>query len=212
MIAWVVKSNGLPNATVVTGRQAQVPGFFRPTKTWDLLIFDEKKLVAAIELKSIADSIGKNSNNRNEEVLGSGVDIKEAFEENAFEGLTRLFTGYLILVEDCKETLSSVKIQMKNFRVMEEFMLNPENRVEEYIRGDNGYFPSIDGVSYMKRFDILCHRLMQKQMYSGAAVVTSPRSAISDGQYGDCSNETSIRSFLVSLASHTEMVAAIRDQ
>lgn len=212
VITWVVKSNGLPNATVVTGRQAQVPGFFRPTKAWDLLIFDENKLVAAIELKSIADSFGKNSNNRNEEVLGSGVDMKEAFEENAFEGLTRLFTGYLILVEDCTETLSSVKIQMKYFRAMEEFMLNPENRVEEYVRGDNGYFPSIDGVSYMKRFDILCYRLMQKQMYTGASVITSPRSAISDGQYGDCSKETSIRSFLVSLASHTEMVAAIRDQ
>ena len=133
LLQWVVKQNGLPNAKIITGRQALVPGFFRPSKAWDLLIFDDRTLIAAIELKSIADSFGKNSNNRNEEVLGSGIDIKEAFTENAFEGLTRLFTGYLILVEDCEETLSSVQIQMKHFRAMEEFMLQPETR-EEYVR------------------------------------------------------------------------------
>jgi len=113
LLTWVVHSNGLPDAIVLTGRKAQVPGFFRPTKSWDVLIMDHDTLIAAIELKSIADSFGKNGNNRNEEALGSGVDIKEAFEEDAFEGLTRLFIGYLILVEDCQETLASVQIVKK---------------------------------------------------------------------------------------------------
>jgi len=80
LLTWVVHNNGLPDSVIITGRQAQLPGFFRPTKSWDILIMNHGTLIAAIELKSIADSFGKNANNRNEEALGSGIDIKEAFE------------------------------------------------------------------------------------------------------------------------------------
>ena len=209
LLTWVVHGNGLPDAIVITGRQAQLPGFFRPTKSWDIVIMNQGTLIAAIELKSIADSFGKNANNRNEEALGSGIDIKEAFEEDAFEGLTRLFTGYLILVEDCPETLTSVQIQMKHFRAMKEFMASPESRDEVYVKGANGLFPAIDGVSYMDRFDLLCRRLMQKNLYTAASVIKSPRSAIDDGAYNNVSRDTSIKAFLASLASHVETIAAI---
>lgn len=211
VFTWIVHSHGLPEATVMTGRQAQLPGFFRPTKSWDVLILNNGTLLAAIELKSIADSFGKNANNRNEEALGSGVDLKEAFEEDAFEGLTRLFTGYLILVEDCPETDASVQIQMKHFRAMKEFMSNPDAREEVYVKNDAGIFPSIPGVSYMDRFDILCRRLMQKNLYTAASVVKSPRSAITDGEYSSVSRDTGIKAFLASLASHVETIAAIQE-
>lgn len=211
LLAWVVKNHGLSDAIVLTGRKAQLPGFFRPTKSWDVLIMDHGKLIAAIELKSIADSFGKNANNRNEEVLGSGIDIKEAFEENVFEGLTRLFTGYLILVEDCRDTSVSVQIQMKYFRAMKEFMLTPETREEIYVKNEKGEFPAVNGISYMDRFDILCHRLMQKKLYMAASVIKSPRSAIKNGEYGSVSRETSIKAFLASLASHVETIAAIKE-
>lgn len=211
LITWIVHNHGLPNATVLTGRKAQLPGFFRPTKSWDVLITDQNRLIAAIELKSIADSFGKNANNRNEEALGSGIDVKEAFEEDAFEGLTRLFTGYLILVEDCPTTLSSVKIQMKRFRAMEVFMLNPETREEIYVRDLDGNFPPVAGVSYMERFDILCRRLMQKNLYTAACVIKSPRSAIQSGEYNSVSRETSIKAFLIALAGYVETIAAIQE-
>ena len=212
LLTWVVHRHGLPDAIVLTGREAQLPGFFRPTKSWDILIMNNGTLIAAIELKSIADSFGKNANNRNEEALGSGVDIKEAFEKDAFEGLIRLFTGYLILVEDCQETLASVQIQMKHFRAMEEFMLNPEVRSEVYVRNAKGEFSPINGVSYMNRFDILCRRLMQKNLYTAASVIKSPRSAIEDGEYSAVTRETSIKAFLASLASHAETIAAIQEE
>lgn len=211
LLTWIVHGHGLPDATVLTGKKAQIPGFFRPTKLWDVLIMNHDTLIAAIELKSIADSFGKNFNNRNEEALGSSIDIKEAFEEDAFEGLTRLFTGYLILVEDCQETRASVQIQMKQFRAMEEFMLKPETRENVYVRNAKGEFPIIDGVSYINRFDILCRRLMQKNLYTAASVITTPRSAIANGQYSAVTRETSIKAFLASLASYTETVAAIQE-
>lgn len=209
LFTWVIHNHGLPNAKVLTGRSAKIPGYFRPTKSWDLLVIDNDDLVAAIELKSIADSFGKNSNNRNEEALGSGVDAREAFEENAFEGLTRLFTGYLIVVEDCDETQTSVQIQMQKFRAMEEFMADPETRDKEYVKNAEGIYPPVAGVSYMKRFDILCRRMMQKRLYSAAAVIRSPRSAINTGEHSAVSRDTSIKSLLASLASHAETIAAI---
>jgi hypothetical protein len=209
LLKWLVHNNGLPDARIVTGRQAQLPGFFRPTKSWDIVIINHGTLIAAIELKSIADSFGKNANNRNEEALGSGIDIKEAFEENAFEGLTRLFTGYIILVEECPETLANIQLQMKHFRVMKEFMAIPENRDVVYVKDSSGLFSAINGVSYMVRFDILCRRLMQKNLYTAASVVKSPRSDINDGAYSNVSRDTSIKAFLASLASHVETIAAI---
>ena len=207
VLKWVVNSHGMPNATIHSGASAKVPGFFRPSKAWDLLIMDGDTLIAAIELKSIADAFGKNSNNRNEEALGSGTDIKEAFEEGAFDELTRLFTGYLILVEDCEGTASDVKIQMKYFKAMDEFVTDERLRNGTYERNQKGEFPSVFGASYMSRFEILCRRLMQKQLYTAACVIKSPRTAINDGDYGYASKETSIKAFLASLASH-----AIRDQ
>jgi Restriction endonuclease XhoI len=113
------------------------------------------------------------------------------------------------LVEDCAETLASVQIQIKNFRAMKEFMANPEYREEIYVRGAEGLFPAVDGVSYMERFDILCRRLMQKNLYTAASVLRTPRSAINDGAFSSVSRDTSIKAFLVSLASHTETIAAI---
>lgn len=213
LISWVVHNSGLPEAVVLTGnRDAQLPGYFRPTKSWDVVVLNRGTLIAAIELKSIADSFSKNSNNRNEEALGSGVDIKEAIAEEAFEGLARLFTGYLILVEECLETSRSVQIQLRHFRAMPEFMADPEKRDSKYVRQNNGIFPPIDGVSYIKRFDILCRRLMQKNLYTAAAVITSPSPDrdIHDGSYNDVSPDTSIKALVAALAGHVEAISMIQ--
>jgi Restriction endonuclease XhoI len=48
LLAWVVHSNGLPNAQIITGRQAQLPGYFRPTKSWDVVILNNGTLIAAM--------------------------------------------------------------------------------------------------------------------------------------------------------------------
>lgn len=211
LFTWIVHNNGLTNAEIIQGDEAKLPGFFRPSKAWDVVVLNNGELIAAIELKSIADSFGKNFNNRTEEVLGSGIDLQTAFEENAFAGLSRLFTGYLILVEDCPETLKSRQIQMKYFKVMKEFMKNPEMFESDYSKQDNGFFPKIDGIGYMDRFDLMCKRLVQKQLYTSACVIKSPRTAINDGSYSKVSAETSIIVFLAELAAYISKVAALQD-
>jgi type II restriction enzyme len=92
----LVRANGLSHASIHQNRAfLTLPGFFRPTKLWDLLVIHQGKLIAAIELKSqVGPSFGKNFNNRTEEAIGSAYDFQTAFREGAFEKtLDRFLVG-----------------------------------------------------------------------------------------------------------------------
>lgn len=54
MVEGLVRRNGLPDADIHTSSRPllTLPGYFRPTKLWDVLVIDRGALVAAIELKS----------------------------------------------------------------------------------------------------------------------------------------------------------------
>ena len=54
----------------------ELPGFFRPTKQWDLLVVRDGHLLAAMEIKAQGGpSFGNNFNNRTEEAIGSATDL-----------------------------------------------------------------------------------------------------------------------------------------
>ena len=73
--------NGIPRESIHL-KKTVLPGFFRPTKEWDLLVVLDNELIASIELKShIGPSFGNNFNNRVEEALGSATDIRTAYRE-----------------------------------------------------------------------------------------------------------------------------------
>lgn len=213
IIERVVKESGLNNATTYTGKlTAQLPGFFRPHKTWDAVIIDEGELVAAIELKSQVGSIGNNFNNRSEEVLGSSIDLKTAIEELAFGDNTEIFTGYLIVVENSSNTTKTPKIEMKYFPVMEGFLFDESERGAKYSKQKDGTFPTTKGISYLHRYDVLCKRLMLKKLYTAAALVAAHDTEYSQGNYDNVSPETSIETFLLRLANHCQVIASIKQQ
>src|SRR6266571_4835864 len=62
----LLKDGGITNAEVFTGQiDSYLPGYFRPTKRWDLLAIADGNLLACIEVKSQAGpSYGNNFNNR----------------------------------------------------------------------------------------------------------------------------------------------------
>jgi type II restriction enzyme len=49
---------------------------------------------------------------------------------------------------------------------------------------------------------------VQEQLYTAAAVISSPRSAIDGGEFGDLAPMTSLKSFLATLAGHVAAEAA----
>lgn len=187
LIVDLVKANGLAHAEVhIKKAVVTLPGYFRPTKLWDLLVLQEGRLVAAVELKSQVGSFGNNFNNRTEEALGMAHDFWTAYREGAFGPHPRPFAGWLMLVEDAPEARKPVRDKSPHFPVDAAFQ----------------------GASYLKRYDILCQRLAQEQLYTTAAIVTSPRSAATTGEYGGMSDMTSLKTFVTAFAGHIATEAA----
>ncbi len=183
----VVRANGLDHAKIGQQRSAPaLPGYFRATKEWDVLVTHKGELIMAIELKSHVGSIGNNFNNRTEEVIGSAHDLWTAYREEAFGKQPPPFVGWLILVEDSEKIHSPVRITSPHFPVFDEFI----------------------GSSYCKRYELLCQKLVQEQLYTSAAVITSPRSADETGEYSEMSAMTGLKTFVTSLAGHVAAEAA----
>ena len=73
------------------------------------------------------------------------------------------------------------------------------------IRDSSPHFPILPefkGASYLQRYDLLCQRLVQEQLYTTASVLVSPREGIETGEYSEMSNMTSLKTFVTTLAGH----------
>lgn len=188
LIIDLVNANGLSHAVIHQKRRLlTLPGFFRPTKLWDLVITHEGRLIAAVELKShIGPSFGNNCNNRAEEAIGTAHDFWTAYRDGAFGKHPRPFLGWFILVEDAVRSRTPVKERSPHF----------------------GVFPEFLNASYLQRYNILCQKLIQENLYTAASVISSPRSAISDGIYGELHELTGLSSFVTSFAGHIASEAA----
>ena len=90
-----------PDIKYYTGRKASLPGHFRSNKDWDIVIKQYGELKCAIELKSMLSSFGNNFNNRLEECLGCGYDLKKSYESYKKE---YPMICYLIFIPDNKES------------------------------------------------------------------------------------------------------------
>jgi len=95
LLVELARANGMPDADIFTDASAvTLPGFFRPTKRWDVVVVSGRRLVAAVELKSqVGPSYGNNFNNRAEEAIGAAQDFWTAFREGAFGAGPRPFLG-----------------------------------------------------------------------------------------------------------------------
>lgn len=207
LIRQVVESSNLEDFQIHTGKNAsQLPGYFRPHKSWDIVVTSHGYLVAAVELKSQVGSIGNNFNNRTEEVLGSGLDLSIAIEENAFLPSVRPFMGYLILVEDSETTRRSAQISMDYFPVMQGFLADENNRDTIY-QPVNGKYPRVAGVSYLERYEILCRKLMARRIYDAASVMAASSENSVTGDYRNLSASTSVDAFIQQLTNHCNLFA-----
>jgi len=184
----IVRLNGLDKAEICLQRRVlALPGYFRPTKLWDMLVINDGRLVAALEFKSqVGPSFGNNFNNRAEEAIGTAVDLWTAYREGAFGQTTRPFVGWLTLVEDCEKSHSPVEASSPHFQVFEEYKVS----------------------SYADRYNLLCQKLVREQLYTTATLLLSPRTSVEDGGYTELSEMTDLKTFITSLAGHAAAEAA----
>jgi hypothetical protein len=184
----LVAANGLGHAEVHRQRRAlTLPGYFRPTKLWDVLVLNEGRLIAALEFKSqVGPSYGNNANNRAEESVGTAHDFWTAYREGAFGEQPPPFLGWAVLVEDSPAARTPVRDTSIHF---------PQ-------------FPEFRGASYLKRYEILCERLVKEKLYTATAAMASPRTAVETGEYLELSELSSLRNFVTAFAAHIAAEAA----
>lgn len=184
----IVRANGLDHAGIHLQRSVvTLPGFFRPTKQWDIVVTNEGRLIAAIEFKSqVGPSFGNNFNNRAEEAIGTAHDLWTAYREGAFGEQPRPFVGWLMLLEDAPKSRAPIRDGSPHFPI----------------------FPEFEGASYADRYNILCRKLIQEQLYSAAGILLTPRGAEETGEYTELAELTGLKVFVTSLASHIAAEAA----
>lgn len=162
LVADILCDAGLKKVDVRTRTALELPGYFRATKKWDLIVVSENRLVLAMEFKSQAGkSIGNNVNNRSEEAVGSAKDIWTAFREGRFGDSPTPFLGYFFLLEDRENVKRAVSNKEPYFKV------DPVFRGKQKAAKKSAY-PQYEGIPYSKRYEVLCRRLVLERLYSSA--------------------------------------------
>lgn len=178
---------GMPREAVFRSKKVELPGFYRPTKKWDLVVvadatlFDHKSLLASLEFKSHVGSFGNNYNNRTEEALGNATDLWTAYRDGAFPTHPRPWLGYLMLLERAPKSTAPLKVKEPHFKTFEDF----------------------HGASYAKRYEILCQKLVRERLYDAACLMLSDPEAGAKGEFTEPSTELSFKQFMDSLIGRT---------
>jgi hypothetical protein len=180
----LIAEAGIPERFVFRKKAVELPGFFRPTKEWDLLVVKDRRLIAAIEAKSqVGPSFGNNFNNRTEEAMGSALDLWTAFRERAYLDSPQLFLGYFFMLEDCKASNQPVSVKEPHFKVLPDFV----------------------GASYMKRYELFCRKLVLERHYTASAFITSTSEDGVRGVYKTPAADLSMERFAKSLVAHVRI-------
>jgi hypothetical protein len=191
LVSGLLVESGIPNATIYRKKSVEVPGFFRPTKEWDLLVVVDGQLLASIEFKSqVGPSFGNNYNNRTEEALGSATDLLTAYREGAFRNSPRPWLGYLMLLEETPRSTKPVAVSEPHFKVFEEFR----------------------GASYAKRYELFCQRLVRERLYDAACFILSDTVGGSKGLFKEPAPELSFGNFVASLTGRAIAYSRSRSQ
>jgi hypothetical protein len=180
LVREIISASGVPDSCIHYKKALELPGFFRPTKEWDLLVVRDGQLIAAFEAKSqCGPSFGNNFNNRTEEAMGSALDLWTAFREGAFNRTIRPWLGYFFMLEDCEASRKPVRVSEPHFKV----------------------FPEFHNASYAKRYELFCRRLLRERHYSAATFLLSPRDQGINGVFTEPAEDLSFEILARSLTA-----------
>lgn len=130
-----------------------LPGFYRETKSWDVVLQYKGHALAIVEAKSQGSSLANNFNNRVEEAIGQAADVWKSHERGLLISGLRPWVGYLMIVEETKKTTDPKH-------------LLSGKAVPEGMKID----PVFDGMSYAERYAMAFKRLDQERMLDATCV------------------------------------------
>lgn len=188
LVAGLLAEAGLPDAAIHT-RATTLPGYFRPTKDWDLVVVADGRLLASIEFKAQVGSFGNNFNNRIEEALGSSTDLLTAFREGKFKLSQKPWLGWMMLLEESPQSTSPVRVAEPHFDVFREFK----------------------DISYADRYALFCKRLVRERLYDSACLLLSNETDGMQGGYSEPNEEIAFKLFATSLTAHATAFAKLEN-
>ncbi len=183
LVADLLVERGLPESVIFRNGRGDLtlPGFFRPTKQWDLIVVAGDSLLAAVEFKSLCGpSFGNNYNNRVEEAVGNSTDLWTAYREGAFQTSPRPFLGYLMLLEEAEGSTRPVAVHEKHFQVFKDYR----------------------DASYANRCEASVRRLMRERCYDAACLLLSSKPAGARGGYVEPARDLAFERFAKLLCNH----------
>lgn len=191
LAASVCSDAGLPAAQIhsVAKKSRLIPGYYRPSKEWDLVVTSGGDLVAVVEVKSQVGSFGNNFNNRVEEALGNATDFWAAYRQGLLAPSQRPWLGYLFMLQETEQSMRSTRrVSLEHYPIDEEFQT----------------------LSYAKRYELVCLRLVREQLYDAACFIISSAESGRKGQYLEPNTELGIERFCISLHARAAAFARLR--
>lgn len=163
-----------------------LPGYYRRSKDWDLVVTYKGVLVAAIEFKSqVGPSFGNNFNNRSEEALGNAADVWRGYQEGLF-GSVRPWLGFIMVIESTTKSTTPLSHDART--------IYPADQV-------------FDRTSYVDRYRILLQRLVRERQYDAAALIATAKNGGTVG--ADVVPELSMANFRASIAGRLAFIDAL---
>lgn len=191
LMAELLVESGIAKQNIhIEKRQVVLPGWFRPTKEWDVVAVVDGVLLAVVEFKSQVGSFGNNFNNRTEEAIGNATDILTAYREGAFKTSQRPWCGYFMLLEDSPGSRTAVEVRQPHFAV----------------------FPEFRDSSYTDRYRIFCQKLIRERLYDAACLLLSDKTKGMRGAYSEPLEKISFRNFAASLTAHAMAFAKYHEK
>jgi len=135
------------------GEKIYLPGFYRETKSWDVVLQYRGHALAIVEAKSQGSSLANNFNNRVEEAIGQAADVWKSHERDLLVSEMRPWVGYLMVVEETDKTTAPKKLLGSK-------AIPPGMKVD----------PVFNGMSYAERYATAFKRLGQERMLDATCV------------------------------------------
>jgi hypothetical protein len=162
-----------------------LPGFYRRSKNWDIVVTYRDILIAAIEVKSQVGSFGNNFNNRTEEAIGNAVDLWRAYEAGLV-GTVRPWLGFVFVLEHAPGSTTFIR-----------------DHGTPVFRTD----PAFDYSSYTERYLLLFERLVRERLYDAACLITTERG---EGIYDEPVPEVSTWNLSAAIAGRVAYIQGLR--
>ncbi|HZH16462.1 MAG TPA: PaeR7I family type II restriction endonuclease [Archangium sp.] len=187
LVSRILADNGLPEARVHTRQGLELPGYFLPTRPWDLVVMHEGRLVAALAIRSrTARSLENGFVALGEEALSTGKEMDALCRKQAFGPGLRPWFGWLVLLEEGSALTRPAAVAPTLLQVVPEYRHS----------------------THAQWYELLLRKLEREGLFDACALLLCPEERQPSAHYREPARDLGGKRFLAHLASHAGAFAA----